>query len=208
MLNAGTALVSGLSLLVGMALGGALYAGWLRRKASVRLRPPSRWPLRKRRLVNENEEQVWAWLRSSFYDHEVMVKVPALRFTMLLDTEKAKVKADARIESEQWLELLGGLYTTFTVCTTDGKVVGCVDVSDKPDLAKGSHELKEALLSDCGIAYTVVSASSLPDARTMRASFLGEIPVDRPEHQVTRGGDSKFHADLSAFTKQHAKTVN
>lgn len=33
MLNAWTALVSGLSLLVGMALGGSLYAGWLRRQA-------------------------------------------------------------------------------------------------------------------------------------------------------------------------------
>lgn len=47
-----------------------------------------------------------------------------------------------------------------------------------------------------------------PDACTMRASFRGKIPVDRLEHQVTRGGDSKFHADLSAFTKQHAKAVN
>jgi hypothetical protein len=214
MLNAWTALMSGLSLLVGITLGGLLHAWWLRRKASGRLRPPARWPLRKRRLVNDNEAQVWNWLRSSFHDHVVMVKVPVLRFTKLLDSKKAngadssKAKADTLIEGERWLELLNGIYTSFTVCTTDGKVVGCVDVSDKPPLAKGSHELKETLLSDCGIAYTVVSASTLPEASAMRALFLGEVKVDCVEHQVTRGGDSNFHADLITFAKQQGQAAN
>lgn len=137
-----------------------------------------------------------------------MVKVPILRFTMLHDAVKtnltAKSIATARDEGERWLELLNGIYATFTVCTTDGKVVGCVDVSDKQAIPKANRELKETLLLDCGIAYTVVSAFNLPAASIMRATFLGEVPVDSVEHQVTRGGDSDFHADLSAFTKAAA----
>ena len=209
-MNAWTALVSGLSLLVGMALGALLDAWWLRRKVNVRLRPPAQWPLRKRGLVNGNEVEVWDWLRSSFHDHVVMVKVPVLRFTMLHDTRRSSRNrsADAGVESERWLELLNGIYTTFAACTTDGKVVGCLDVSGKPAFTKGNRELKETLFSDCGIAYAVVSAFNLPDASSIRAAFLGEIRVAPAEHQVTRGGDSDFHADLSAFTKQHGNAVN
>ena len=65
-------------------------------------------------------------------------------------------------------------YATFTVCTLQGKVVGCVDVPGKLALTQASRELKEALLLDCGIAYTVVNAFNLPDASTMRELFLGE----------------------------------
>ena len=195
---------------MGTALGALLYATWLRHKVDVRQRLPEQWPLRVRKIVSTNEQEVWDWLRSCFPDHAVMVKVPVLRFTRLYDVSSPKInmninsKADARIESERWLELLNGIYTTFTISTTDGKVVGCVDVSGKPAFTKGSHELKETLLLDCGIAYVVVSASELPTVASMRASFLGEMPLESLAHQVTRGGDSDFHADLNAFTKTAA----
>lgn len=201
-------LISGLSLLIGLILGALFYAGWTRHKVTVRQRLPDCWPLRVRTIVSGNEKEVWDWLRNCFFDHVVMVKVPILRFTKLHDTYNANISAnamaDAHIESERWLELLNGVYTTFTISTTDGKVVGCVDMSGKPAFTKGSHELKETLLLDCGIAYVVVSASELPTVASMRASFLGEMPLESLAHQVTRGGDSDFHADLNAFTKTAA----
>ncbi|MFZ3140792.1 DUF2726 domain-containing protein [Polaromonas sp.] len=210
-MNAWTVIVSGLSLLVGIMLGALLWACWLRRrKSGDKLRLPDRWPLRSRLIVNGNEQEVWRSLRSIFHEHAVMVKIPILRFTRLHETQNlnskhsVKIRADARLKSEQWLEMLDGLHTTFTVCTMDGKVVGCVDVPGKLELTKASRELKEALLLDCGIAYTVVNAFNLPDASTMRELFLGEMPVHPVEHQVTLGGDSEFHADLTAFTRQQA----
>ena len=134
-----------------------------------------------------------------------MVKVPVLRFTMLQDASNTQLSptalADAQVERERWLELLNGVYSTFTLCTMVGKVVGCVDVSGQSAFTQASHELKENLFLDCGIAYLVVSASNLPTVKSMRATFLGEIPVESVEHQVTRGGDSEFHADMSTFTK-------
>ena len=203
-----TLLISGLSLLTGLALGALLYAGWTRHKVDVKQRLPDCWPLQVRTIVSGSEKEVWDWLRNCFADHVVMVKVPILRFTKLHDPFNANISAnamaDAHTESERWLELLNGIYTTFTISTTDGKVVGCVDVSGKPAFTKGSHELKETLLLDCGIAYVVVSASKLPTVASMRASFLGEMPLESLAHQVTRGGDSDFHADLNAFTKTAA----
>ncbi|MEO6321334.1 MAG: DUF2726 domain-containing protein [Polaromonas sp.] len=208
MLSTWVLLISGLSLLLGLTLGALLYASWLRHKVNVRQRLPDRRPLRVRKIVSGNEKEVWDWLRNCFPDHVVMVKIPILRFTMLHDTYNANISAnalaDANVESERWLELLNGIYTTFTISTVEGKVVGCVDVSGKPAFNKGSHELKETLLLDCRIAYVVVSALKLPTVASMRASFLGEIAVESFADQVTRGGDSDFHADLSAFTKAAA----
>lgn len=210
-MNAWMGLLSGLSLLVGVLLGAWFYAWWLHRKGNVRLRKPARWPLRVRGIVNGNEKEVWNWLRSNFHDHVVLVKMPILRYTMLTDAKKAnrngtaRANADYRTESERMQELLNSIYTTFTICTMNGKVVGCVDVTGKSELAPVNRELKEMLLLDCDIAYAVLSASSLPDAISLRALFLGEIPVEPVEHQVTHGGDSDFHADMRSFIAQQAK---
>jgi hypothetical protein len=87
----------------------------------------------------------------------------------------------------------------------DVKVVGCVDVLGKQEGSKANRELKEAMLLDCGIAYIVTSAFNVPDSRTLRELFLGEL-LDAPiDQQATRGGDSDFHADMVAFASQQAK---
>ena len=207
-MNTGVLLVSSLSLLVGLTLGGLLYAAWLRRKAKVKPRLPDHWPLRARKIVSGNEKEVWDWLRRCFPDHVVMVKVAILRFTLLDETcnaSSANTLADSQVKSEHWLELLDGIYTTFTISTEDGKVIGCVDVSGKPTFTRGHHELKETLLLDCGIAYIVVSASKLPTVASMRSSFLGEMEIESLEDQVTRGADSEFYADMRAFTKMQGR---
>jgi hypothetical protein len=199
-----------LSLLVGLIggvlVGALVYAWHLERKNRVKLRVPERWPLLSRVLVNATEEKVWSWLRETFHDHQVQVKIPVLRFTALTDKEKekGKAKASARLENECLLERLSGVYTTFTVCTLAGKVVGCVDVPGKVVAPKSTRELKETLLSDCGIAYIVVNPSSLPTGSAMRAAFLGEAP-NVEEHQTTLGGSTNFHADMKAFTIKEVK---
>ncbi|MEP6770401.1 MAG: DUF2726 domain-containing protein [Polaromonas sp.] len=203
-------LISWLMTLVGVAVGALagvlLYAAWLRKEAGANLRIPHKWPLRARGVVTNDEYEVWKWLRSTFHDHAVMVKLPVLRFTIPL--EKGKEKDKDKEKNERLLELLNGVYTTFTVCTLDGKVVGCVDLRGKREVSRATRELKETLLSDCGIAYTSVKASRPPTASAMRAAFLGEMPEELvQEAQETRGGDSSFHADLDAFTKQRVKAA-
>ena len=190
--------------LLGVAAGliaGVLITTWrLRREAGVSLRVPARWPLETRGLVSTGEDEVWKWLRSTFHDHLVMVKVPVLRFTIPMPGERYK--------SAQWLELLSGVYTTFTVCTTDGTVVGCVDVPGKRGLGQANRELKEALLADCNVSYTVVRSHSLPKVEAMRAAFLGEI-VDEfmTEPQPVYGQDGNFQAEVAAFTQEKMRAA-
>ncbi|MHB1200634.1 MAG: DUF2726 domain-containing protein [Polaromonas sp.] len=199
-MNLTTLLMILLGAAVGALTGALAYAGWLRRKAGTRPRLPAKWPLAARGLVNSHEHEVLKWLRKTFHGHDVMVKIPVLRFTVPVD------KAESQADSDRWQALLTGVYTTFTVCTADGKVVGCVDVPGKRGLSQANRELKETLLSDCGIAYTVVRATRLPGGSAMRAAFLGEIPVEAiPDGWETRGGGSTFHADMDAFTKQKMK---
>jgi hypothetical protein len=188
-----TLLMMGVGLAVGGVAGAAAHAWWPQKNA--RNAPfPSKWPLTARGLFTTEEHEVLRWLRKTFPKHLVMVKLPLVRFTVPLDKEKST-------RSRQLQALLEGVFCTFAVCSPSGTVLGCVDVPGKRGLPRGNRDLKEALLSDCAIAYTVVRGFNLPTAGAMRAAFLGELEeADMPAHQETRGGDSSFHADLDAFT--------
>ena len=195
-MNTLTLLMAAVGLVLGAALGVGAYAWWLRNQANARMRMPSKWPLSARVLMTNEEYEVFKWLRTTFHDHLLMVKLPVLRFTVPISKDKNGGGA-------RWQELLGGVYCTFTVCTDNGNVVGCVDVPGKRGLNKTNRELKESLLSDCRIAYTAVRSVKLPKPSAMRAAFLGELEIeDQIEAQVTRGGNSSFHADLDNFTKE------
>jgi hypothetical protein len=195
-LNLSTLLLIGIALVAGAVLGAVLYAAWLRKRSSASLRLPDHWPLATRVVVTNQEHEVLTWLRATFHEHLVMVKLPVLRFT--IPTDKDKNGGGSR-----WQELLGGVYCTFTVCTTNGNVLGCVDVLGKRGLSKANRSLKESLLSDCNIAYTVVRRDALPKGSAMRAAFLGELPIeDQLEDQITMGGNSSFHADLDTFSRE------
>ena len=195
-MNLSTLLMSGVSLVLGAALGVGAYAWWLRGQANARMSMPSKWPLAARVLMTNEEYEVFKWMHTTFHDHLVMVKLPVLRFTV-------PVSKDKNGGGARWQELLGGVYCTFTVCTDNGNVVGCVDVPGKRGLNKANRELKESLLSECRIAYTVVRSVQLPKPSAIRAAFLGEMEIeDQVEAEATHAGNSSFHADLDSFTKE------
>ena len=200
-MNLSTGLMIFLGLIFGTALGVFLHWGWLRRHAAERLRVPARWLLHARGLVTSEEQEVWKWLRLTFQDHVVMVKVPVMRFTIPSTKNRPENK------DQHWHELLNGVYCTFTVSTLDGKVVGCVDVPGKRGLSRVQREMKESLLFECGIGYTTVRSSSLPSGSAMRTAFLGEAEIVQPDVQETRGGDSTFHAALDAFSGEKVRAT-
>ena len=209
-MNASTNVV-GLVLLVGIALGALLSGWWARRQVGIDNPPmPARWPLKSRVVVNDIENKVWHGLKSIFHDHMVIVKIPVLRFTRLQDPPASNAASgssstadlNGQLVHRQWLTRLEGVYTTFTVCTHNGKVIGCVDVSSSRGFSTSSSEMKEALLLHCGIAYAVTDAITPADGAKMRELFLGELSADSQAQQVTRGGDSNFYSDLTTFTQQ------
>lgn len=154
----------GVGTIVG-TLAGILGSLWrARRVAKQRRRIPKHWPLDPRRMASSAECRVWHWLNRVFFDHHVMIKAPVTRFTMPRSKE----------DSAHWYQLLSGVYCTFTICASDGRVVGCVDVPGPNGISRSNRQLKLTLLSQCGIAYWVVKPNNLPALVEIRTEFLGD----------------------------------
>jgi len=189
--------------LIGLGVGllaGMLLSRWrLRPVTPVSPQIPRKWPLIARGMVTASEAEVWRWLRSAFHDHLVMIKTPVLRFTIPMEGERHK--------SRELLEMLNGVYTTFTVCTTDGTVVGCVDVPGKRGLPQSNQAIKEALLSDCSISYAVVGSNCLPKVGVIRAAFLGEIVDFLTEPQPLSYEDSTFQDEVAMFSQDKIRAT-
>ena len=156
-----------IGVLAGM-LGFALYMTERRRMASQKQaekprRLPKQWPLNPRPLTNSAERRVWAFLRQTFPDHQVVPKLPLTRFTQPRNPE----------QGHEWFEMLSTAYCSFTICAGDGQVIGCVDVDGPRSLSRGNKHLKHTLLGQCGIGYWVMSSNTLPAAESLRTEFLG-----------------------------------
>ena len=142
------------------------------RAERARRRIPARWPLNPRVIVNSEERRVWRWLCRAFVDHHIMVKIPVTRFTMPRSPDN----------SVHWFNLLNGAYCTFTVCTPEGRAVGCVDVPGPKGLSRRNQQLKHSLLTQCGIAYWLVRSANLPTMAEIRLEFLGEDAAFADDH--------------------------
>ncbi|MBN9412230.1 MAG: DUF2726 domain-containing protein [Burkholderiales bacterium] len=153
-----------IALLAGVALGALAQRAWNHRVLRLRRRLPTYWPLSTRAIANSEERRVWRWLTRAFFDHHVMLKLPMTRFTAPRD----------RSGGQDWYELLNSAYCTFTICSSDGRVVGCVDVPGNSGISKTTRMLKQSLLEQSDIGYWVVTSGSLPSTRDIRTEFLGD----------------------------------
>ena len=157
-----------LALLVGVI---AWFVGdktWLRQRSrtrtSSRKKALATLHVRPRRILTGTEREVWRWLQTVFPDHHIMVKMPMTRFTLPGRPE----------ERSQAFSYLSNLYCTFTICNQRARVIGCVDVADGNTPASGANqELKQAVLSQCDMAYWVLLPQSMPEVSILRAAFLG-----------------------------------
>jgi hypothetical protein len=177
-------------------LAGALLCTWLTgRAAKMRQCIPRRWPLNPRLLASTEERKVWHWLDETFADHHIMLKLPVTRFTLPRSKEQGL----------HWYKLLSGVYCTLTVCAPDGRVMGCVDVPGNNRISRSNRQLKQTLLSQCGIAYWVISSAHLPTAQEIRSEFLGEAaPQPRYRHEdedMMAVTQQKLRASLSGQRK-------
>lgn len=152
------------SFLFGVLAGAAMLLWRNRYLERQRRRIPSSWPLKTRPLVNTQERRVWIWLTKVMFDQHILIKLPVTRFTAPAN----------QTEAPHWYRLLNGVYCTFTICSLDGRVIGCVDVPGPNGLSLGNQTLKHSLLDQCGIHYWVVDPANLPHLSQIRAAFLGE----------------------------------
>ena len=160
-------MVTVIAFLVGAGFGAALLYSLSRSTERKRRRIPREWPLKARPLVNSNERRVWIWLTKVMFDQHILIKLPVTRFT----------SPAAKEEARHWYKLLNGVYCTFTVCSMDGRVIGCVDVQNANSLSMSNQTLKHSLLTQCGIRYWVVDPENLPHLTQIRTAFLGDHAV-------------------------------
>lgn len=154
----------------GIGLGAMCYRTWAVRAAMNQRRIPDQWQLRGRPLFTGVERTVWHWLKRVFFDHHVLVKIPVIRFLL----------PRSATQGQHSHELLKGVYCSFTICASDGTVIGCVDVPGSSGLRASNRDLKKKLFDECGIAYAVLSASQLPTLEALRAAFLSEMALAHP----------------------------
>ena len=173
----------GLALLAGLTVGGLLHAWWVKRVAIAKRRIPRQWPLTVRSLVNSKERRVWRWLVRAFLDHHVMVKMPVTRFTM--PTQKD--------QGQHWFQLLSGVYCTFTICTAEGVVIGCVDVPGPLGLSLSNQTLKQTLLTQSRIGYWVVDPDHMPSVSEIRSGFIADKEAMAADRERERY-ESQFNA--------------
>ena len=157
-------------------LGATSYRYWVVTSARNKKRIPPKWQLRARPLFTDVERTVWRWLRQVFFDQQLLLKIPVIRF---LSPQNVS-------QGHHSHELLKGIYCSFTVCTADGTVIGCIDVPGVNGLKASHRDMKQKLFAECGIAYTVLSASNLPTLEGLRTSFLGAMAlIDHPHNEFT-----------------------
>lgn len=189
---------------LGIAFGALLYRGWETRIAKKKRRIPDQWQLLARPLFTDVEHTVWHWLKSVFFDHYVLVKIPVIRFLSPRSME----------EGQHSHELLKGVYCSFTICASDGTVIGCIDVPGRSGLKASQRDMKQKLFEACGIAYAVVSAAALPAKDVVRDVFLGEFqlpdellePAAHPYGQPGNPGDPD--ADLAETVPDTLRAVD
>jgi len=183
---------------VGLAVGAGLLYWRNQVLARENRRIPKEWPLKVRPLVNNRERRVWVWLSKVMFDQQILVKLPVTRFTTPSHQE----------EATHWYKLLNGVYCTFTVCSTEGQVIGCVDVPGPKGLSMGNQTLKHTLLSQCGIRYWVVDPANLPHLTQIRTAFLGEDAVkgNERDHLESRFKDVKDNLQAAVTRQRHNKS--
>lgn len=105
-----------------------------------------------------------------------------------------------REEGQHWFNLLSGVYCTFTVCTPEGSVVGCVDVPGPLGPSLSNQTLKYSLLTQCNIRYWVVDPEHLPSVTEIRTAFLGDQAMMKQDLERTRheGAFDASRANLQA----------
>jgi hypothetical protein len=185
------------SFFIGVGIGGALLYWYNRSNQHKRRSIPKEWPLRIRPLVNSSEKKVWLWLSKVMFDQQILIKLPVTRFTASADLNDAT----------HWYQLLNGVYCTFTVCNTDGQVIGCVDVPGPRGLSMGNQTLKHNLLTHIGVHYLVVDPDNLPHLISIRTAFLGEYAArGGPNSQLdSRIKDVSENLHAIVGRKRHGK---
>ncbi len=178
-----------LAAVMGIFVGVVGYRGWLQIGARKAQTLPEHTDPKLKPLFNELDQAAWLWLHQVFPEHKILLKIPLLRF---LSGGSVDVQSLVQIK---------GLYCTFTVCSTQGRVLGCIDVAGVKAIPKSQRDLKKRLFETFGLAYTVLAVDELPSPEAMRAVFLNEA---MPLIPIMEDYDTSHSSLAFEFSTPHA----
>jgi hypothetical protein len=134
-------------------------------------------------------------LKQVFPEHEVLVKVPVIRF---LSGSTGDLKAMIQIKD---------IYCSFTICSPKGRVLGCIDIPGAQGLKASRRDLKKKLFDSFGLPYAVLGPKDLPTQEALRALFLNETLPQLPiasqfeASHLSQVSDYPAQVEMPDFTK-------
>jgi hypothetical protein len=129
-------------------------------------------------------------LQQIFPEHKILLKIPLLRFL-----------SGGSVDFQSLLQIKG-IYCTFTVCSPQGRVIGCVDVAGAKAIQVSRRDFKKKLFEKFGLAYTVLAVDELPSPEALRAVFLNEA---MPLIPILDASDMSHSSLAFEFSTVHAE---
>lgn len=158
-----------LAAMLGIFVGIVGYRGYLDFSTRQAQKLPDHAAPKLKSLFNELDQAAWLWLQQVFPEHKILLKIPLLRFL-----------SGGSVDLQSLVQFKG-IYCTFTVCSAQGRVVGCIDVAGARPIHVNRRDFKKKLFEKFGLAYTVLAVDELPSPEALRAVFLNEamplIPI-------------------------------
>lgn len=161
---------------LGAALFGCLIArwvGWSRRAVPVL---PQEWAISARPALGRRERRLYHRLRSAFPQHLVLPKLALVRFC----------RPDDASMGRYWHSLLASSHVTFAVCCSDGTVVLAIDLEGDRPRSRRSLQIRQCVLSACGVKYLRVSAQQMPGISELRSALpsSGVAPKSEASQEI------------------------
>ncbi|OYY61357.1 MAG: hypothetical protein B7Y51_10295 [Burkholderiales bacterium 28-67-8] len=140
---------------------GCLLGAWTRRSTPHAPALPKEWAVSARAVLTGDERSVYQLLRSAFPRHLIVPKLALVRFCKPNDVAKVRY----------WYALLGSSYVTFALCESDGRVLLAVDLDADRPRSRRSLQVRQSVLTACGIKHLWINAQKLPGISELRAAM-------------------------------------
>ncbi|WP_168224702.1 DUF2726 domain-containing protein [Rhodoferax aquaticus] len=119
------------------------------------------FPLRKRKLLNQQEYEIYQLVRHVYEGQDVLVKTSLTR--MVVSADEAKTQA--------LFQCIEHLVFLFVVMDAETHVLACIDFYDPASRKRKDVRLKASIMASLGIDYWVLSSDYLDDLKKVQAKF-------------------------------------
>lgn len=163
------------------------------------------FPLRKRKLLNRQEYELYQLVKHVYEGQDVLVKTSLSRMVVSSDAEKTH----ALFQCIEYLVFL------FVVMDADTNVLACIDLYSPTPKKRKDVRLKACIMASLGIDYWVLSSDYMDDLRSIQAKFellkLSQVQFHNSASQASKTDFTQVKKQLHELLKDRrneAKTFS